>query len=248
MIQDLPLLRLKGSRMPLQKRLSIAVCFAVCFDTSILGLPFLHLVSFTFFHHEIEHPRIHPSYTELLMTKSRSNSTVWHALHWPTFDGEKLLTCKLSTSEQCTLTGSQILGSQVQISWKKLSIHRKYATLVQSVECADIYYDDEKSFCHKIVYDELTTNETLGAGKKKKCHVSSGVRTHAPLRRPELESGALDHSAMLTGPAVTPLELQALQMCNWCECRTLYRTNFDICFRVLTDYPINTMYSAFFTE
>ncbi len=28
--------------------------------------------------------------------------------------------------------------------------------------------------------------------------VSSGVRTHAPLRRPELESGALDHSAMLT--------------------------------------------------
>jgi hypothetical protein len=34
--------------------------------------------------------------------------------------------------------------------------------------------------------------------KKKKKIVSSGVRTHASRRRPELESGALDHSAMLT--------------------------------------------------
>ena len=33
---------------------------------------------------------------------------------------------------------------------------------------------------------------------KKSTHVRCGVRTHAPLREPELKSGALDRSANLT--------------------------------------------------
>lgn len=34
--------------------------------------------------------------------------------------------------------------------------------------------------------------------KKTKCSVRSGIWTHALSRGPELESGALDHSAILT--------------------------------------------------
>ena len=50
--------------------------------------------------------------------------------------------------------------------------------------------------------------QKMQTGRGKKLCVRSGVRTHALFRVPELKSGALDHSAILTTQKIRVVQYQ----------------------------------------